>query len=429
MRKTLPVQILLVLFSLSAAGQTYLAGTARREITPREPAPMWGYGDRHDALSEGTLDPLYADALVLSDGKEKLAIVGLDLGRSPGERSLEKIRERLLREAGIRWSILGGSHTHHGPVLELTEEDGKGKGRFDAALRYYRQLEDAIVEAVLEANAKLEPVKLAAGAAELPGWNANRHTKLEPKPVDPVLAVLRVDRESGQPLAILVNWAAHPTTLPPSTLKFSADYAGSLKEIIRKESGAAAIFLQGAAGDLRTERRSMDTFAYGEALGREALRLARSLAPSSPPQTVEIRAREERFSFKPRIDLSNPLVAAAYEKAFFPELVRNYRDEYAQGVRPRLMAILLGTDVGAVAASGEFFSSHAVRLRERARLNTLFFFGYSNGYHQYFPTIEACAEGGYGADPPVAPAAAGAGEELMNRALLWLYQLRGKIRQ
>lgn len=429
MRSVAFAHLLLILFWASASGQSLLAGTARRDITPREPVPMWGYGDRHDALSEGVLDPLYADALVLASGGEKLAIVGLDLGRSPGERSLERIRQRLLREAGIRWSILGGSHTHHGPVLELTDEEGKGRGRFDAALRYYRQMEDAIVEAVLEANAKLEPARLAAGAVELAGWNANRHTKLEPRPVDPVLAVLRIDRESGAPLAILVNWAAHPTTLPPSTLKFSADYAGSLKEIIRKETGAAAIFLQGAAGDLRTERRGMDTFAYGEALGREAVRLTRSLAPATPALPIEIRAREERFAFKPRIDLQNPIVAAAYDKAFFPELVRNYQDEYAQGVRPRLMAVLLGADLGMVAASGEFFSSHAVRLRERARLKSLFFFGYSNGYHQYFPTIEAAAEGGYGADPPVAPASVGAGEDLMNRALLWLYQLRGRIRQ
>jgi len=57
----------------------------------------------------------------------------------------------------------------------------------------------------------------------------------------------------------------------------------------------------------------------------------------------------------------------------------------------------------------------------------LFFFGYANGYHQYFPTIEAAAEGGYGADPQVSPAAVGAGEALMNTALAWIYQLRGVL--
>ncbi len=169
----------------------------------------------------------------------------------------------------------------------------------------------------------------------------------------------------------------------------------------------------------------MDYRAYGEALGREAVKLARTLSPAAA--AARLQAREERFRFPSRVDLNNPVIALMYEKAFFPELVRNYQDEYSDGVRPRLMAGMLGDGIGFVAASGEFFSAHALRLRERSRLKTLFFFGYANGYHQYFPTIEAAAEGGYGADPQVAPAAVGAGEELMNRALVWLYQLRGRL--
>src|SRR5215510_297324 len=132
----------------------FKAGAARRDVTPREPTPMWGYGDRHDALSQGTLDPLYAEALVIQAGEKKLAIVGLDLGRSPAEASLQRIRQRIKSEAGIEYSFIAGSHTHHGPVLELTDAPGKGKGRFDAALRYYTQLEDAIVAAIVEANSK-----------------------------------------------------------------------------------------------------------------------------------------------------------------------------------------------------------------------------------------------------------------------------------
>jgi hypothetical protein len=68
------------------AGQTpsFKAGAARRDITPREPVPMWGYGARHDALSDGVIDPLYAAALVIQAGDKKLAIVGLDLGLRHG---------------------------------------------------------------------------------------------------------------------------------------------------------------------------------------------------------------------------------------------------------------------------------------------------------------------------------------------------------
>jgi len=118
----------------------------------------------------------------------------------------------------------------------------------------------------------------------------------------------------------------------------------------------------------------------------------------------------------------------AYSVAFFPELIANFVDEYADGVRPRLTVALLNGDIAMVGASGEFFCEHAMRLRTRARTGGFFFFGYCNGYHQYFPTIEAAAEGGYGADNQVAPAEVGAGERLMNSALTWLFQMQGRLK-
>ena len=55
------------------------------------------------------------------------------------------------------------------------------------------------------------------------------------------------------------------------------------------------------------------------------------------------------------------------------------------------------------------------------------FFGYCNGHSMYFPTIEAASEGGYGADAQVSPAEVGAGEQVMNRALINLYTMLGKF--
>ncbi|MBI2928417.1 MAG: neutral/alkaline non-lysosomal ceramidase N-terminal domain-containing protein [Verrucomicrobia bacterium] len=407
---------------------TFKVGVGRRDVTPNEPVPMWGYGARHDALSQGTLDPLYATALVVQAGTNKLAIVGLDLGRSPSEKSLQLIRTRLTAEAQIEHSFIGGSHTHHGPVLELSDEDGKGKGKFDAALRYYKELERGIVAAVLEANSKLAPAKLAVGSAKLDGFNRNRHTKIEPKPVDRELAVLRFDDATGKPLAVVVNWTAHPTMLPASTLKFSADYIGALRTTVEKELGPTVVFMQGAAGDQSVnagDRKGLE--GYGQALGQEVLKLASSLTPQEVA-TPSLVVREDRFKFASRTDLSNPILRVAYGLAFFPELVPNYADEYADGVRPRLTVALLNGEIALVGASGEFFCNHALRLKERARVKQLFFFGYCNGYHQYFPTIEAAAEGGYGADNQVAPVAVGAGEQIMNTALMWLYEMLGKIK-
>jgi len=406
----------------------FQAGVGRRDITPREPVPMWGYGARHDALSTGVLDPLYADALVIQAGDRKLAIVGLDLGRAPAERSLQSIRQRIREQAGIADSFIAGSHTHHGPVLELSDEPGKGKGRFDAALRYYRDMEDGIVEAILEANARLAPAKLAIGSIQLQGFNRNRHTKLDPKPSDRELTVMRFDDAAGKPLAVLVNFTAHPTMIPASTLKFSADYVGAMKAIIHKETGAAAIFMQGSAGDQSVNPGPHQGYqAFGEALGREAVKLAMSLSTQAVEKPT-LAVREERFKFSSRTDFANPFLRPLFEKAFFPELVPNYIDEYADGIRPRLTVALLNGEIALVGVSGEVFSSHVLRLKERARVKQLFFFGFANGYHQYFPTIEAVAEGGYGADNAVSPVEVGAGECLMNIALEWIYRMLGKIR-
>ncbi len=406
----------------------FRVGAARRDITPKEPLPMWGYGARHDALSTGMLDPLYAAAVVIQAGSNKLAIVGLDLGRSPAEKSLQTIRRRIKAEGDIDHSFVAGSHTHHGPVLELTDEEGKGKGKFDAAIRYYKEMEDGIAGAILDANSKLTPARMAVGMTQLEGFNRNRHTSIKPKPSDRDLELMRFDDSTGKTIALIINFTAHPTMIPAGTLKFSADYVGAMKDTVVKAIGGVPIFMQGSAGDQSVDSGTNSGYqAFGQALGREVLKLASRL------QAVEftspsLKVREERFQFSSRTDLSNPAVRSLYSAAFFPELIPNFVDEYAEGVRPRLTVALLNGDIALVGASGEFFSNHSIRLKERARVRQLFFFGYCNGYHQYFPTIEAIAEGGYGADSGVSPVAVGAGEEMMNRALLWLYQMRGKIK-
>ena len=52
-------RLLLVLsFGLTLYAQSFQAGYARRDITPREAVRMWGYGSRHAALSPGTMASL-----------------------------------------------------------------------------------------------------------------------------------------------------------------------------------------------------------------------------------------------------------------------------------------------------------------------------------------------------------------------------------
>jgi len=394
------------------------AGAARVDITPPTGFAMWGYSARHDAPSLGVLDRLEARAVVVAAGKERIAFVSLDLGRAPTRQSTMAIRKQVGAAAGVEHVFLVASHTHHGPVLELDDWPTPRDS-------YVRQLEKKIAGVIVAAARDLRPARVGVAAKEV-ALNRNRHSRRADKPVDRELIVVRLEGDDGKPIAHLVNFAAHPTLLDAKLRKFSADYPGALARLVEAETGVPCLFLQGAAGDLSPNPSAERTAgAFGRELGREVLALARTVR-CTLAGTATLAVREEDFRFGKRVDLGNPLIRAVFAAAFFPALVEFYEREYREGIQPHLTVALLAGRIGLVGVSGEFFSGHALSLKRRARLEQLLFLGYCNDYQQYFPTIEAAAEGGYGADPHVAPAEVGAGERIMDRALLHLYDMRGK---
>ncbi len=420
MKRYAAAAVALLLAGAAHGAEGLRAGAARTDITPPTGHPMWGYAARKDAPCVGVLAPLQARALVLATGQERIALVSLDLGRAPPRASTAAIRARVQEAAGIEHIFLVASHTHHGPVLELDNWPAEKTS-------YVRQLERKLADLILEANKSLRPARLGVASKEV-ALNRNRQSKRPDAPVDRELLVLRVEDAEGRPVAHAVNYAAHPTMLPAATLKFSPDYPGPLCALVEKETGAPCLFLQGAAGDLSTSPPpgAGGPGKFGQALGREVLALARSIR-CEPADKAELKAREDDFAFRSRLDIGNPIVSAALSRAFFPELIAFYQREYREGVRPHLTTALLDGRVGFVGVSGEFFCGHSLALKRRARLPHLFFLAYCNDYQQYFPTIEAASEGGYGTRPTESAAELGAGERVMDRALLRLYQMRGKL--
>jgi hypothetical protein len=355
---------------------------------------------------------------VLAIDKERIALVSLDLGRPPTRDSTEAIRRRV-HAAGIDHLFLVASHTHHGPVLELdtwpTPRDP-----------YTRRLEQKIGDLILEAAGALRPARLGVAGRET-SLNHNRHSKRPGPPVDRELLVLRVEDADGKPIAHAVNFAAHATMQDNKVLKFSADYVGAMADLVEKETGAPCLFLQGAAGDLSPNSGGEHgPDGFGRLLGREVLGLVKEVRrDASLGRSLQVR--EDDFRFAARVDLGNPAVRLLLGRAFFPDLIAFYEREYRDGVRPHLTTALLDGRVGLVGVSGEFFCGHALSLKRRARLEHVLFLGYCNDYQQYFPTIEAAAEGGYGTEPVVSPSELGAGERVIDRALIRLYEMRGEL--
>jgi len=411
----------------AADGTEFRAGAGEKDITPPVGIPMWGYGARHDALSDGSLDPLMAKAIVLAAGDDKVALVGIDLGRGPTEPMMQVIRREIADKAGIRNVLITGSHTHHGPVIELTDEDGLGRGKFDVAVAYSKKLPQLLVEAILDADKDKKPAKIGV-ATEAVSLNRNRHTKREPRVTDPMLAVLRFDDQAGKPIAVLVNFAAHPVMIDAKILKYSADYPGFLKKKVEAELSTKCVFMQGAAGDMSPNVGAGPSgpSGFGATLADHVIALARSVKTESP-EHPSIKGMVDTFHFKTRVNLKDPIVAAVFERSFFPEITRNYVKIYGEALTAELNTVLINGEIALVGGSGEFFCNHANRLKARSYVKHTLFFGYCNGHGMYFPTIEAASEGGYGADPGVSFAELGAGERMMDKALLNIYFLQGKF--
>lgn len=418
---------LLLLQTLPALGKTFRVGFGKQNITPTHPLPMWGYGARHDALSTGVRDPLYAKAVVIEAGKDRLAIVGLDLGRAPPSDSINRIREEVREAYQVETILLCGSHTHHGPVLELRDRVGEGKDKFDNAVQYAGELDSKIVQAIGAAVNNLQDAKIGWGAKQIQ-MNRNRHSKLSPQTTDPELGIIRLDTLNDQPIAILVNYAAHATMLDSKDLRYSADWPGQLMNSVEEQLKTNCIFLQGAAGDLsvRTEETTRTIETFGAKLASEVIELNHNLKTEIPSRP-SIRVKETQFEFSTRLPLREPLTQLAFRQAFFPELVSAMLAQEAvdDKIRPEMTTLLLNRELALVAASGEFFSQHANSLKQRSRADETFFIGYCNGHHMYFPTIEGAAEGGYGADPTVSWVELGAGERMINQALIDLFTLQG----
>ncbi len=268
------------------------AGAASADITPPPGGMMDGYGNRLTP-SQGVHDPLFARVLALdySDysattdrpspasrarGKGVRAnacvIVGCDLlGVHPWLTA--ELRRRVRESLGIAEDavLLAATHDHAGPI-------GLRAGMFsrlDEALA--EATVAAIVAAVERAWAARRPVTLKTGAAEVDTIGMNRRDPAGP--ADAVLSAVLFDGDDG-PVAGLLNFACHATVLSGENLLLSAEFPGVACRIVEAATGAPAVYLNGACGDVNPMWMRQDFASVeraGQAVGGAAVRLLADL--------------------------------------------------------------------------------------------------------------------------------------------------------
>jgi hypothetical protein len=428
-------------------GAPLKAGVAKVDITPPAGERMWGYFDRL-APNQGTLDPLYARVLVLEVGEKRLALVVLDLGRTFGPASIGKIREAARKSSGMGYVLVQATHTHAGPVIQ--DEYPSGVPAWETAAI------EKVEKAIDEAHQHAVEARLGTdyGVTYI-GYNRRRvnpdgtvtmfwrnATRVPTAPVDPTVSVLRVDTSDGKPLAILVNYACHPVVFGADNLKYSADFPGVMTQTVEQafaKSPAAqpaapplCFFLQGAPGDINVydattpvgEDAVKNRDWSGEHLGQEAARVAKGIHTATVPD-ASLDFADDLLTFHLRWNpekLRQGLLAA-----YGPEIFRTFAPSIREKLELPVATVLINKRIALMTMPGEPFVDFQVNWRDRCPVPEAFFLGYANGYYGYFPTIKAASEGGYGTASATTWTEVGAGERMVDHALVRVYEMLGRL--
>ena len=400
--------------AVSANAQDLRAGYAKADITPAEPVIMGGY-DLRNAPSDGVhgSDKLWVRALIFEVRGIRLAFVEGDVIMI---RNHVAWREKIAAATGIPVANiqLGDVHNHAAPSPSAKLETN-----------WERQFEKALLATVRNAVDSLQPVSIAAGTGHsriamnrrkvLPAdtdstltFDENARSQSFGKyktgqptpvhdfagvvrlganpdgPIDDAVQLVRIDTADGKPLALMIHYACHGTSLGGRNSKVSGEWMGRMQEYVERQfPGLGSIYLQGAAGDINPRVvGGMDgykdnvetTWALGEEIGREVARVYRTLSPVALPNA--------------RIQVETAEIPLPRQ---YGELFNDFRNT---SVKVPTTVARLG-DMMWTVFPGEMFHAIGKRVKAAAPATYSHLLGYTNGYIGYFPEQKAYSEGGY----------------------------------
>ncbi|MFP4500216.1 MAG: neutral/alkaline non-lysosomal ceramidase N-terminal domain-containing protein [Candidatus Hydrogenedentota bacterium] len=240
-----------LLLTITAAAVGLEAGAAKVDITPPIGTPLNGYGARMGQSSMGVHDSLWARTLFLDDGQTRIFLVTLDLCYINPDLS-ERIYQLAPDVVPREHIILTATHTHSGHgAMDKRLVARSVAGRFMPEV-----LEETARKTAKSMRLAYEARRRAAlgfGVAKQTSLSTNR--RIEGGPIDEQIGVVRIDDPDGNAIAIVANFAAHPTTVPEADLfSFSCDYLHFYYENLEELShpGCVPMFTNGALGDQRT---------------------------------------------------------------------------------------------------------------------------------------------------------------------------------
>ena len=419
-----PALLLAFVVSCATALAAFRAAVVKVDISPQTPQWLMGYGARK---STGVHDPIFHKVAVLDDGATQVFLVSSDLCLfSP--TVYDEVAAELKSALGIEprnfwWTV---THTHSAPEFGppgMYDVLLKGRSDHPWDRDYYAFVKTALVSAVRDARAKLEPARIAIGAG-MSRANINRRARdldgtislgLNPDGItDRQVGVIRLERPDGSPLGLIANYSMHATVLGGTMLQVSADAPGVVSTFVEKEFGAPMLFINGAAGNLAPiytvqELRRAHLGEFRVLLGQRILETNTALGAGTADVKLHSAETWLETPRKAGLDWTDNLKAYAAKTPAGADLVR---------VPLRFLRL---NDTVIWAAPVEMFCEISLAIRHDSPFRHTFYFGYTNGWLGYLPTALAYQEGGY--EPRTSPFSEQAERDFVTRVSTFIQAL------
>ena len=392
------------------------AGVGRVTITP--PVGIYLIGmERYDD-SHGLRDDLYATALALSDGATESVLISLDV-LSVHPELVRRVAEQVEKQLHIPGPnvLLCATHCHSGPATYAYPDSPL------INIAYVDNLVHLLVGLVRIAHGRLAPARLGFGRGKSNIGVNRRLTRSDGVtiidanplgPTDPEVGVMRVDNASGEPLAVLVNYACHPVVLGTQSNVISSDWPGAMRRKIESVVGGKVLYLQGAGADINpqpgqpTDREDI-LEQLGSEIGEEVLRVWKGIS-TGPAEKLAVTGRKIWLPLLPvsqhtgrlpeLVELGGAVTGLTYDqlqiwlhqRSPWSAEIRGQGDDQAAAME---MHALRAGDIALVTAGGEVFSKTGLAVKRRSPFSQTLFAGYTNGKVGYIPLPEEYSRGGY----------------------------------
>ncbi|MCE1197399.1 MAG: neutral/alkaline non-lysosomal ceramidase N-terminal domain-containing protein [Marinilabiliales bacterium] len=236
-------------------GESYTDGNGNGKFDQ-----VWIAGFGNNRPANGIHDDVWARAMVLDDGKTRLAVVVLDAIGFMNNDVID-VRNRIPKEAGITYAIITSTHTHEGPdLLGLWGPNPFNTGVNPEHMEYVK---NQAAKAIEQAVKNLRPARLSV-AQDLEGAKPLVIDTRKPEYFDSGLRMIQaIDKENGKTLGTLIAFGDHPETLWSDNLLVSSDFPHYVREgiekgVFKRDSlvkagvGGVAVYMSACVGGLMT---------------------------------------------------------------------------------------------------------------------------------------------------------------------------------